>query len=300
MKTHYAGPVKPFDIHMARVDAFGDTISFRDPRGLSLRPSLLPRRGAAGLVLEARGGFVIRHEYWITQQSGRRFVDATEDDNDIHRTGNIVAGAMTSSKLLIPFEILMPALRIVDMKIKFTDKAVYGERTLNIYAVRFCREDTLEIDVHTYQSQRMAAKARLAAEVGGAEEPIVHVKKRKVNSEQYARVCEFLASLNVDSEAYFDRKPFRNYTYPLSFLASLPSGAIVRGLGGGGGMLNSLRLEFRDMPRIPIVGKEGPTVKIEQPRQRKTFNRIFTEIVNDLITHCRGSAIVNPVASFVS
>ena len=297
MTIHRPGSAEPLSIRFARTDAFRGNVWFRDPRALSPHPSLVLRGPAADQRLVARGGFVIRHEYWISQENGCRFVDATGDENGIHRTGDVVAGAMTTSKLLLPVEVLMPEVRVLDVSVKFTDKAVYGERTLNVFTVSFTGEKGVAADVRTYQSQRLVAKARIEAQ-SGVVAAHTEIRERNVNREQYERVREFFASLQIDSEAYFDRGGLRNYTYPLSFLASLPSGAIVKHLQGDGGMLNSLRLDFRDMPRIPIVGKGGPTVKVEQPRRRKTFNRIFTEIVNDLVTYCRGSAIVNPVASF--
>jgi hypothetical protein len=49
---------------------------------------------------------------------------------------------------------------------------------------------------------------------------------------------------------------------------------------------------------IPITDEKGPEIKLERARERTSFNKIITEVVNGLVTYYRGLAIVNPVAKF--
>jgi hypothetical protein len=67
---------------------------------------------------------------------------------------------------------------------------------------------------------------------------------------------------------------------------------------GDGGMINMLRMDFGDVKMIPITDEKGPEIKLERARERTTFNKIITEVVNGLVTYYRGLAIVNPVAKF--
>ena len=67
---------------------------------------------------------------------------------------------------------------------------------------------------------------------------------------------------------------------------------------GDGGMINMLRMDFGDVKMIPITDEKGPEIKLE--RERTSFDKIITEVVNGLVTYYRGLAIVNPVAKFRS
>ena len=102
----------------------------------------------------------------------------------------------------------------------------------------------------------------------------------------------------VEGEAYIQKDNYRDYTYPLSYIATLPSAAIVKQMEGDGGMINMLKMDFGNVDMIPITDEKGPVVKLERARQRTSFNKIITEIVNGVVTYYRGLAIVNPVASF--
>ena len=90
------------------------------------------------------------------------------------------------------------------------------------------------------------------------------------------RVRSFFHSLQIDSRAYLDLAGQPNYFYPQAYIASLPSGAMVRSLAGEGGVLNSLRLDFDPSRRIPI-GKD-PQVKVEPGRLKTTFRKVMTSI----------------------
>ncbi len=59
-----------------------------------------------------------------------------------------------------------------------------------------------------------------------------------------------------------------------------------------------LKMDFGNVKMIPITDDKGPEVKLEKTRERTSFNRIITEIVNGVVTYYRGLAIVNPVAKF--
>ena len=63
-------------------------------------------------------------------------------------------------------------------------------------------------------------------------------------------------------------------------------------------MINMLKMNFGNVKMIPITDEKGPEIKLERARERTTFNKIITEVVNGLVTYYRGLAIVNPVAKF--
>ena len=286
----------PLQIQASKLAAFDDTIFLRDPGGRSASPRI--RAGNAPGLLKAVGPFLLHHRYRITEQEGRQFVTVTGDPNPIHREGSVVAGAMTMSKVLLPLEVLMPTLDVLSLSVKFTSATFYGDHVANVFRFGHGRADAWWVDVVTYQSGRVAAKTTLRCRARESLEPSVKVWEWRVNKRSLECVRAFLHALRVDPEAYLDKAGFRDYTYPLSFLASLPSGAIVEQMSGTGGLLNSLRLEFADVPKVPIVGWTPPTVRLEQQKKRKTFNKIFTDIVQGIVTCCRGHAIVHPDAEF--
>src|SRR5574340_1244207 len=93
-----------FLIPLRRVDGFlTDKICFRDAKAQTPHPGLVLENDTNNerrlLVWDK---FLIKHEYRISKQDGERFVDVTNDNNLIHREGNIVPGAMTVSKIILP------------------------------------------------------------------------------------------------------------------------------------------------------------------------------------------------------
>jgi len=291
----YSGPKQPFTIQLRRLSAFKSQITFRDPRARSLRPSLVSQEGPKGPEFLVRGNFILRDEYVVARDQGIHFCDITGDRNRIHIEGDVVPGAMTMSKTLLPVEVLMPDLELVDMNVKFTDLAVYGERTLSLFYFRYVAESELEVEISTYQTQRLVAKTILDMRLRVRDHSAEHMDEGRVNRAQLNAVKGYFRALEVDDMSYFQKNGHPDYTYPLSYVVSLPSGAMVKEMNGQGGSLNMLKFEFSGQRR-PISGERGPRVRLERARARSSFNRITTEIVEGPTLYCRGSAIVNPKA----
>jgi len=284
----------PVRILTDKLTACGDKLFLRDPAGRSARPNLRPVPDADALA--ASGTFLLHHDYRVSRAEGRQFVEATGDPNPIHREGNVVAGAMTLSKTLLPVEVLMPTLEILSVHIKLTSVAFYGDRTRTVLRLARQGSGRWRGDSTTYQSGRLVAKSTLEGRARAMLEPSAKVWEWRVNKQRLDCVKRFCDALRVAPEAYLDKGSFRDYTYPLSFVASLPSGAIVEQMSGSGGLLNSLRFEFADAAKVPIVGRTPPSVQLEQQRKRPTFNKILANVVHGIMTYCKGHAIVHPDA----
>lgn len=289
-----------FSIPLRRVDGFlTDKICFRDAKARTPHP---------GLVLEVDDHnerrllvwdkFLIKHEYRISKQYGERFVDVTNDNNLIHRKGNIVPGAMTVSKIILPLEILFPELEISSVNIKFTGSAYYSERTCNLFLWQFVSNDYIQIEVKTYQQDRIIATTIILGRLKTTSKQIKEIDEATVNKKCLARVQDYFETLEIRSDFYLNKKGYKDYTYPLAYIASLPSAEIVNQLSGQGGMINILRMDFGSYERIPITGDKGPEVKLARAKKRNTFNKIMAEIAEGLVTYYRGLAIVNPIAKF--
>ncbi|MGR3309504.1 MAG: hypothetical protein ACUZ77_01910 [Candidatus Brocadiales bacterium] len=287
-----------FCIPLRKLDAFyADMFYFRDVKALSHNPSLWIEKSGYNNKLHVRDKFSIKHEYTIPKSMGQRFVEVTQDKNYIHRNGNIVPGAITMSKVILPLEVLIPDLIISKMNIKFTGFAQYGERILNIFSWQFVSHDYIQIEVKTYQSQKSVARTIMLGRLRSSKNKVVKVGEEAVNRKLLKVVEGYFDSLQIQHEEYIQKEDYMDYTYPLAYIASLPSAEIVNRMHGQGGMLNMLRMDFGTLARIPITGETGPEVKLQRQRKRSTFNKILTEIVEGLVTHYHGLAIVNPVAT---
>lgn len=287
-----------FSIPMRRLDAFlTDKICFRDAKARTPRPALkLENVNTRECRLHIWDKFLIKHEYKIHKQHGEIFVDVTNDNNIIHRKGNIVPGAMTVSKIILPLEILFPEIEISSVNIKFTGSAFYGDRTCNLMLWQFVSNDYIQIEVKTYQHERVIASTIILGRLKKANKQVKEIDESLVNKKCLSRVHAYFESLSVQSDFYIQKDGYKDYTYPLAFIASLPSGEIVNQLSGQGGMLNILRMDFGNYERIPITGDKGPEVKLARAKKRNTFNKILTEVAEGLVTYYRGLAIVNPIA----
>ena len=248
--------VAPMPLFVARhhLEAFRspDRISLRDVRARSASPSLIVQDGR----MHAVGDFIINYTYVVTPKMGVKFVDVTGDENEIHRTSDIVCGALTASKVVLPLEVLFPALRINSAKVKFTSFSHYARRSRSNFQVRFVDEDRVRVQVKVYQGQDHVCESVIDGQVLAEPLRSVRVVEKKVKEEHLATVREYFDACNIDAEAYLQKDGFRDYTYPFAYVASLPSAAIVRQLHGQGGMLNVLTLQFNDDEKIPI-GRTG-------------------------------------------
>ena len=289
-----------FGIPLTKLEDFlQDSIYFRDTRARTRFPSLRHGEDSNGNErLYVFDRFLMHHDYVIKKSSGRRFVEITKDNNEIHRSGNVVPGAMTVSKIILPLEILMPELEIHNVSIKFTNSSIYDEKTKDVFSFQFVNHEQIQINVNTFQAQETVAKTVITGRINPFREKTTKVKEEDVNETKLNTVREYLGTLAVEGEAYIQKDVYRDYTYPLSYIATLPSAAIVKQMEGDGGMINMLKMDFGNVDMIPITDEKGPVVKLERARQRTSFNKIITEIVNGVVTYYRGLAIVNPVASF--
>ncbi|KXK30002.1 MAG: hypothetical protein UZ01_01786 [Candidatus Brocadia sinica] len=289
-----------FSMPLRRIDGFStDKICFRDAKARTPHPGLTLRtddHNERRLLVWDK--FLIKHEYRIPKQQGERFVDVTNDNNLIHRKGNIVPGAMTVSKIILPLEILFSELEISSVNIKFTGSAYYSERTCSLFLWQFVSNDYIQIEVKTYQQDRVIATTIILGRLKTASKQVKEIDEETVNKKCFARVQDYFETLGIRSDFYFQKEGYKDYTYPLAYIASLPSAEIVNQLSGQGGMINILRMDFGSYERIPITGDKGPEVKLARAKKRNTFNKIMAEIAEGLVTYYRGLAIVNPIAKF--
>lgn len=289
-----------FSIPLKRLDGFlTDKIYFRDAKARTPHPALKVDNNDCGeSSLHVFDKFLIKHEYRISKQDGERFVDVTNDNNLIHRQGNIVPGAMTVSKMILPLEILFSEVEISSVNIKFTGSAFYEERTCSLFMWQFVSKDYVQIAVKTYQQERVIATTIILGRLKMADKQVKEIEESLVNKKCLTRVQEYFDTLGIKSDFYINKDSYKDYTYPLAYIASLPSAEIVNQLSGQGGMINILRMDFGNYERIPITGDKGPEVKLARARKRNTFNKIMTEVAEGLVTYYKGLAIVNPIAKF--
>lgn len=289
-----------FSVPLSKLEDFlQDSIYFRDTRARTHSPSL--RHGENGNGEERLyvfDKFLMHHDYVIQKSAGERFVEITNDKNEIHRSGNVIPGAMTVSKIILPLEILIPELEIHNVNIKFTNSSIYDEKTKDVFSFQFIDSEHIQINVNTFQSQGTIAKTVITGGINPFREKTTKVKEEDVNESKLNTVREYLETLAIEGEAYIQKDNYRDYTYPLSYIAALPSAEIVKQMEGDGGMINMLKMDFGNVKMIPITDEKGPEIKLERARERTSFNKIITKVVNGLVTYYRGLAIVNPVAKF--
>lgn len=222
-----------FSIPLSKLDAFHtDMFYFRDARARSSAPSLWIEKRGFGNRLHVRDRFSIKHEYTIPKSLGQRFVEVTRDKNYIHRSGNIVPGAITTSKVILPLEVLIPDLLISKVNIKFTGVAQYGERTLNIFSWQFVSHDYIQIEVKTYQSQKSVARTIILGKLRSGKNKVLKVSEEAVNRERLKVVKGYFDALQIQHEEYLQKEGYMDYTYPLAYIASLPAAEIVNRMHG--------------------------------------------------------------------
>ncbi|MCP5005542.1 MAG: hypothetical protein GY941_16630 [Planctomycetes bacterium] len=282
-------------------DFFQDSIYFRDVKARTHSPGLRFGETEHGEEkLYAYGRFLMHQDYVIQDTLGRKFAEITNDGNEIHRIGNVVPGAMTASKILLPLEILIPELEILNINVKFINTSFYGEKTKNVFSFQFTDPFSVHIEVNTHQNQKTVARTVITGQITTNASLKTRIKEEDVNETSLSILREYFETLAIESEAYIQKDSYRDYTYPLSYISALPSAEIVKQLEGEGGMINVLRMNFGTADRIPIIDAKGPEVKLSRARERTTFNKIITEIFTDVVTYYRGLAIVNPIAKFGS
>lgn len=296
--NYYNSKEVSFSLDYSKLDGFlFDSFYLRDVKAYSSRPGLVFEKQKS--TVSIRDKFTLRHEYVVNKESANQFVKITGDDNFIHRDCDIMPGAMTVSKIVSPLEILIPNIEIEDISIKFVNFSFYGRKTRNVFFWRSVAPDHIVVDISTYQSQGVVAKTTVTAEIKSDSHNLPVIKEKRVNKANLATVCNYFDSLGIKSRAYFQKDGYMDYTYPVGFLASLPSAEIVSTLGGQGGMINVLKMHFKDYGRVPINGKSQIKVKLERTKKRTSFNKIIANISKGVETYCNGLVIVNPVAKLV-
>ena len=288
----------PFDA----LNSFSDMILLRDPRGRSIFRSLhqlpavpgthgkgAPRARGAGIGVT--GPFLMHQLFVVRREHGVGFVTTTGDDNPIHREGDVVPGAMTVARASASLEALCPQLGIRRLGFKFRAIARYDRPIRQQLAISFPSGDRLEAKVRIDQEGQDVAEGFISARI----HPTVqrpNVGKWRVNKEELRRVEEFFRSLAITPELFLRAGDELNYAYPRGFLASLPSGAMVRQLSGEGGLLSSLELGFPEGPPPGITGSGCPEVSLEKAKSRPSFWKVLTWVRHGVDEHCRGFALV--------
>lgn len=293
--TLYKPGETSFKINYKKLDSFfSDSFHFRDAKAYSPLPGLVIEKNSP--YIGVRNKFSLRQEFVITKEAGNQFVEITGDDNFIHRDSNIIPGAMTVSKIVAPLEILVPDLEILEINVKFLGFSFFNKNTRNIFFWTCTDPQSVLIEVSTYQDQGIIAKATIMGRINNELSDLPIIKEKKVDKTRLATVQNYFESLGVESNAYFQKETYVDYTYPVGFLASLPSAEIVNKMGGQGGMINVLKMNFRDHDRLPINGKSPIEVTLERAKKRTTFNKILAKIKKGVDTYCHGLAIVHPTA----
>ncbi len=274
-------------VQTSALRSFAEPVILRDPKARTRTPGIAVRDD----TLEIRGPVQVRQRFRVSRDQGATFVSVTDDPNGIHTDGDIVPGAYLWAKVLFGLEVLMPQLEILEMKTRFASPTHYGESMLSELRYAPAGGDRVGIEVKILRAGDVVSSSvihgrRREQAVG------VDVARKTVNSEELQRVFAFSGALGIDPDAYFEKAGQPDYSYPFSFLASLPSGALVRSLSGEGGVLGALKLSFLAENKRPIVGP-GPEVTVQRPKRwRKTFNRIMTAIKEGVHTYLKGSALV--------
>lgn len=310
---------------MVRLDRLGcvaDGIILRDPRGRSRRPSLLwaegrrdatgagprgnghaaareagiGRGGACREELVIRGSFTILQRFTVTAEQGRSFVESSRDSNPIHREDTIVPGAMTVARFLLLPEILIPGLAATGVRVKFRAFSHYGLPMTNVYTCR-PEDEGLAIQVRSYQRGTLTAEATVrTAWTAGTDGSLAEPEAARPTASDSAlemppemtMIRAFLGSLNVVPERCLETLGF---DYPRAFLASLPSGEMVR-MGGEGGLLNVLDLEFAGSTLPSLAHDPPPVAEVQPSRPRSSFRKVMAKVGTGIKTYCTGYATV--------
>lgn len=286
MEMQCAGEAKVF---LHRLGAFGEAVRIRDARGQGPRPALV--RGPGGDSLQVRGSFSVIQRFSISPAEGRMFVDSSRDSNPIHREGSVVSGAMTAARLLLLPEVLVPAIAVRDIRLKFRAFSHYGRVTVNRFHFRPAADGGFAVDLAVRQDGVLVADGVLHA----APAPQGLASPHALSGSPAAAACstregevrDFFRSLRLDPGLGFE---YLGLAYPRAFLAALPSGEMVR--RGGDGLLNVLDLEFPEAGIPDLAREASPTVEVEPSRPRNLFRRVLARVANGLVTSCQGYATV--------
>jgi len=234
-------------------------------------------------------------------------VDASRDSNPIHTEDSVISGAMTAARLLLLPEILVPSLQVRSLRIKFRAFSRYDRATVNRFSFVPNGQGAYSVELAVMQEGVSVAQGVLKTisvaeqptrgghganeygQVGGGSGTSHTLVESKFPPCAPAEVIRnWYRSLRVDPDGAFE---CLGYGYPRAFLASLPSGEMLR-KGGAVGLLNALNLEFPE-PGIPALNPETlPTVEVAPVRPRKSFHKVLANVASGMVTYCTGYATV--------
>lgn len=263
----------------------------RDPKGRSMFRSIHPIKTDRGSGLAVTGPFALHQIYSVTQDSGIAFVEATGDENPIHREGDIVPGAMTCARAVSCLESLIPNCSIDWLKVKFRAIAKYDRPMRQQLHVGFSAHQRMTAQVRISQNGKDVAEGCIKGTIK-PEMKRPNIRKRRVNKEQLACVEKYFWSLRMHPDVFLMSGGEPNFAYPKGFLASLPSGEMVRQFSGEGGILSSLELKFQDGAPLAITGMNCPNVSLQETKSRPSFSKILTWIKSGMEEYCKGFALV--------
>ena len=255
------------------------------PLEVFLDPCVVTAPRAGGARLDADLPFEIQRWISLGSTRGRLFTAATGDPNPLHtRRHGVVPGAFLVAECLASLEVLFPQLHPQRIKFSFTRVARYGERLELLIRGAPAGERVCTI-CRVLQAGQEVARGTI---VGAARSEPSGVDAASVSD----ALDDFCVALGVAPGPFLERA---GPGYPLSFLCALPSGQLVRELGGEGGMLNRLTFEVSG-ERVALA--ETPRVELGLPtRARASFNRIAVEVHGGSACALSGAALVLPKAA---
>jgi hypothetical protein len=277
-------------VSLDRLSAFGDAICIRDSRGKSRGPALVRvpddfRRGIRG-GLSVRGGFAVIQRFLVSPDEGRAFVEASRDTNPLHVDGDVIPGAMTAARALLLPEMVIPGLAVKSLRIRFRAISRYDRASVNCFRFEPDGLGGFEVAVDVLQEGTLVAEASIEASMTAGRSDRMAVDLSGDPSLDVLRA--FFRSLRIDPTRGLEAL---GGGYPRAFLAALPPGEMVR-MGGAGGLLNALHLEFPGVEATTGALEPPLGVEIEPTRRRSSFLRVLARVGRGMVTYCKGYATV--------
>lgn len=277
-------------VSLDRLSAFGDAICIRDPRGKSRSPALVRMPGRGGLEirggLAVRGPFAVIQRFSVSPSEGRMFVEASRDSNPIHVDGDVVPGAMTAARTLLLPEMVIPGLAVKNLRIRFRAFSHYGRASVNRFRFEPDGLGGFEITVDVLQEGTLVAEAAIEGSMSAGRGAGESGERREDPSLAVLRA--FFRSLRIDPGRGLEAL---GRGTPRAFLAALPPGEMVR-MGGAGGLLSSLDLEFPGIEETAGAFDQPLGVEVEPSRRRRSFLRVLARVGRGVVTYCKGYATV--------
>ena len=94
--------------------------------------------------------------------------------------------------------------------------------------------DYIQIEVKTYQQDRVVATTIILGRLKTAAKQVKEIDEGTGKQKCLARVQAYFETLGIRSDFYVNKDGYKDYTYPLAYIAALPSAEIVNQLSGQG------------------------------------------------------------------